>query len=508
MDSGCYLGCFNCCFFNCLNSFSLSIFEIISSIIGIIVNSLLMTQTKKIIDSSKFVFSINIINISFYSIGTGTSTFLAILKKLEKLNQGWFYIFGVRSSKINSIISKILVLLNIIGLIYLISFTEFITRELSFYHTEKLFKNYYIDHIGPGKEIEYVLKYINMDSHCKKYNCSSEELLSANEEEKDNFKDVYLAFIYSLISCFMLYFNGESFASDSKRIEFLSSGKLALEFRPIEVISSICNREKSCSLLNPLFCYKATLTNIEVLIGIFSAINIFFSIFGFLILSKNGSIQSDFLDMGITFFIIPFVVSIFCFINIICWERCCSCCCTKCKISPACSKKIRIIISLILIIISVPVLILNLPLSVGSLNGKIKYKTDCTIFNIDNIDYKELYNKICHEESYNKYLLITLKPCSIKLIILVFSLYLIQIILFIYLGILIFSHIQRVIADYNNDKRAYEAVIFLVENNGNKINIDDIEIVCETVKTTKNEQEKKKEYINYIYKRKILEHNV
>ena len=75
-----------------------------------------MTQMKKIIDSSKFVFSINIINISFYSIGTGTSTFLAILKKLEKLNQGWFYIFGVRSSKINSIISKILVLLNIIGL--------------------------------------------------------------------------------------------------------------------------------------------------------------------------------------------------------------------------------------------------------------------------------------------------------------------------------------------------------------------------------------------------------
>lgn len=118
-------------------------------------------------------------------------------------------------------------------------------------------------------------------------------------------------------------------------------------------------------------------------------------------------------------------------------------------------------------------------------------------------DNKELYESICKEEFYNKYLLITLKPCSINLIILVFSLYLIQIILFFYLGVLMWNHIQRVIVEYNIDKRAYESDIFLVENDGNKINVDDIEIECESVKTTKNEQGKEKEYINYIYKRKI-----
>ena len=34
-----------------------------------------------------------------------------------------------------------------------------------------------------------------------------------------------------------MFFNGESFSSDSKRIKFLSSGKLSLQFKPIEIAS-------------------------------------------------------------------------------------------------------------------------------------------------------------------------------------------------------------------------------------------------------------------------------
>ena len=47
MDNGCLLGCFNCCFFNCLNSMTLSIFEFILSSIGIGFNSAILSLTKK-----------------------------------------------------------------------------------------------------------------------------------------------------------------------------------------------------------------------------------------------------------------------------------------------------------------------------------------------------------------------------------------------------------------------------------------------------------------------------
>ena len=55
---------------------------------------------------------------------------------------------------------------------------------------------------------------------------------------------------------------------------------------------------------------------------------------------------------------------------------------------------------------------------------------------------------------------------------------------------------------------AFDTVMVLVENNGNKKYVDDMEIEFESIKTIKNEKGKEIEYINNINKRKILTHPI
>ena len=238
MDNGCCLSCFNCCFFNSFNSLWLSIFQIISSICGIVVNSYILSLSKKIFDSSKFLFSTHVINISFFSSGTTLSTILLFLKKLEKFNQGCFYQFSWISSKIYSICSKILVILNIFGFFYMIGFTQFLVMEVGEYNGKKLFNSTELfKRTGPGKEIEYSLRYKNKELYCNKYHNCTEELLYDDEEE--NYGEVAISFLLSFLSCLITFFNGESFSSDSKRIKFLSPGKISLELRPIDAVSNL-----------------------------------------------------------------------------------------------------------------------------------------------------------------------------------------------------------------------------------------------------------------------------
>ena len=470
MESGFCLNCFNCCFFNCFNSFHLSIFEIISSVIGIGLNSLVISFSKKIFEIPKFLLSVQTINISFFSAGTGISAVLTIFKKMEKLGQGCFYKFGFKITKIYSISSKLLMLINIVGFFYLISFTPFLTMEIS---GKGLFNDTLINHVGPGKEIEYVIKFINKTSHCKKYNCSSNETLSEEDEEnKENYGDVLLILFYSLLSCIIMFFNGESFSSDSKRIQFLSSGKLSLELKPFEVATSICNRKKSFSLLNLLFCYKATLLNVKVLISVLALIILFVSIFDTILISKMPWPQLYFFDS--LAFIAPFLVSLYCFLFGICWEKCCD----PCKNGSSCCKKCCRIIAVIITILMFPYIIISCPILVGSQNGKIKYKAYCDLKDVYYLDHKDLYMSICNEDYKNKYLFITVRSCSIDKILIIFILGLIQIILNFYLIVLLMNYIQRATSEFGTFNRAYDAIMYLIEDNGNKICVDDIKIEC------------------------------
>ena len=491
MESGCCLSCFNCCFFNCFDSFSLSIFQMISSLLGIGANSLIFSLSKKINDSSNFIFSTQVINISFFAGGTTISIILAILKKMEKLDQGCFYKFGMHGSKIYSTISKLLILLNIIGFFYLISFTPFLMWEITIEGGQEMFNITSSDYLGEGKEIEYFVRYKNKTFYCEKYGCPPNYIFP--EDKPDNYGDVFLVLFYSILSCLIMFFNGESFSSDSKRIKFLSSGKLSLQFKPIEIATAMCNRENSFDLLNLLFCYKATIFNVEALISTFSCIIFFFSLFTLVYVKKLLWIQAYFVDNG--FIYVPLFSSVLCFFAGLCCERCCD----RFQ-NPKCKKCYAIII-LVINFMEFPILLIDLPMCVGSQTGSIKYRADCDKYASNTIYHSELYESLCHEDYEYKYLLFIVKRCSSKIVCLVFVLVAGEIILTFYLIVLFMNYVQRIIPEFGSTTKAYNAVMYLIENNGDKICVDDIKIECEEKTMTKNKGGKEIEYKNYIYKR-------
>ena len=499
MDSGCCLCCFNCCFFNCFDSFWLSIIQFISSIIGIVANSYILSISKKIFDSSKFLFSTQVVNISFFSGGTGLSTILLFLKKFDKINQGCFYKFSWLSSKIYSICSKVMMIINIFGFFYMIGFTHFLTMDVGEYGGKKLFNYSLYDYVGPGKEIEYSLRYRYNNSYCQEYeNCTSDELLT--EEEEENFSEVSLSIIFSLISCIITFFNGESFSSDSKRIKFLSSGKISLELRPIEAIACLCRREKSLSMLNLLFCYKATVFNIEALLSIFSFIIFAFTIFLFCTWSNYFYPQTIYICWYIL--LPPLSISIYSFLLGLCCEDCC------CKNRTPCWKKYCVIVNLIITIVLFFMEMIGFPLTVGSMNGKINYKADCSNYEGYNLTFINLYKSICYEDYQNKYLFITIKGTSSDRVFLIFIISLIEIILTFYLIVLMLNYINRSIPEHGFRNRIYDAFLYFVDKTGEKINIDDIKIESEIMKFTDNKGDKKVIYERNIYKRVVTQSKV
>ena len=498
MDSGWCLCCFNCCFFNCFTSFHLALYQIITSLIGIAANSAIIILSKRLMDKSIIIFSTQVINITYYASGTVLSSILLFFKKLEKLNQGCFYKFGWLSSKIYSICSKILTIINIIGFFYLISFTPFLTSS---FEGEKLFNQTLFEHIGD--EIEVFLRYKNDTFHCGNFKgnftCISDDYTYKGEDES-NWADIFLFIFYSLLSGLIMFFNGESFSSDSKRIKNLSFGKLLLELKPIEVVNSICTRKKSCDLLNLLFCYKATVFNIEALISAFSFIIFAFSICLIILLSKFLPIQRHFISIFIV--LIPMVISIFCFLLGMCCENC------LCKNRRPCCKKVCAVIAVIIAIVYLPFDLFGIIETVGVLNGKVKFRADCKEYVIYKLDYDDLYRSICHEDYNNKYLLITLKGCSFKYILFTFIASMIGVILIFYLIVLILSYIRRGVPEYGFKNRAYDALMYLIGDNGEKICVEDIKIEKETKTITSKKDGKEIEYKRDIYKRIVTQREI
>ena len=468
MVSRCSLGCLKCCFFYCFNSMTISIIEFILSAIGIATNSALFSLTKKMREISNIMDKIQSVKITFFSTSSVTSFFLAILKCYKKIEERCFYKFSLIGSKIFSYLSKILMIVNIFDLFYLISFTHFMTLEVS---AEGFFDNTLIDYVGPGKEIEYEVKYIDKEYQCNNNICSS--------DEKEKFREVFTALFYSLLSIIILLLNGELFLSDSKRIEYLSYGKLDIDLNPIEAVTCLCKREKSFNLLNLLFCYKATVKNIEALSFIFTAILFLISI---LLLILHGVIawpQAYFIPSLTIFFQIIISMLNFCIIL----------CVIKCK--KKCLKKCCVIIGVILTILCFPISFIGVPFLVGSQNGKIYFKAYCNSVKYD--DYEYIYNYDCEEDKDNKYLFITIQSSSGGIIFCMFCIGIIEVIISFYLIILNINLLR----DFEFLDKIYEFILFIIDKNGDKICVSDISIRCgnktykrevaeKTVQTIKN----------------------
>ena len=71
------------------------------------------------------------------------------------------------------------------------------TLEVS---AEGFFDKTLFGYVGPGKEIEYEVKYIDKEYQCNNYICSS--------DDKEKFRQVFTALFYSLLSCLILFLNG------------------------------------------------------------------------------------------------------------------------------------------------------------------------------------------------------------------------------------------------------------------------------------------------------------
>ena len=378
----------------------------------------------------------------------------------------------------------------------MIGFTNFLIMEINAETGKSLFNSTELfEHIGPGKEIEYSLRFKDKDLYCKKYqNCTAEELLY--EDEKENYGEVSISFILSVLSCLITFFNGESFSSDSKRIKFLSPGRISLELRPIDAVTCLCKRKGSFDTLNFLFCYKATIFNIQTLLSIFSFIIFIFSLFLFIIWKNYFYPQTIFTSGYIL--LPPLLISIYSFLLGICCENCC------CKNRTPNCKKCCVIIALIVTFIGFLGEIIGFPLIVGSMNGKIKYRIDCDNYNKYELIYENLYETICFEDSINKYLFVTMKGSSKDRVVLIFIIVLIEIILTFYLIVLMINYINRSIPEVGFKNRIYDAIMFFIDQTGEKINADDIKIESEIIKFTGNKGGKEVNYEKKVYKRIIL----
>ena len=138
------------------------------------------------------------------------------------------------------------------------------------------------------------------------------------------------------------------------------------------------------------------------------------------------------------------------------------------------------------------------------MNGKIKYRTDCNSYNKYELIYENLYETICFEDSYNKYLFVTMKGSSKDRVVLIFIIVLIEIILTFYLIVLMINYINRSIPEFGFKNKIYDAIMFFIDQTGEKINADDIKIESEIIKFTGNKGGKEVNYEKKVYKRIIL----
>ena len=82
MENGCQLKMVNRCFCTCMKSISITISEIIFSLLGAIINSISVSFFNRIKQDLSYLFTLNYINISYFGSSSVISVIILILKKL------------------------------------------------------------------------------------------------------------------------------------------------------------------------------------------------------------------------------------------------------------------------------------------------------------------------------------------------------------------------------------------------------------------------------------------
>ena len=488
MENSCQKGIINCCYCNCLESLYVTISELITSILGIIINSIAYSFINKIKDKFDSIISLNYINITYFGSSSIIATIILVLRKLNKIEQSVGYKFGSYSTQIYSYISKIMAIINIIGFLYLMAFTSWIAIHPSREEVESIL---HVTYLGIHGEINLITGTEGVELNCDNMDCYDDE----KKDEINNIKYIdFFIFIFSIfLSFFLMFFNGASYASEKQRISKLIKGKLQIEFMPVES-TDLCNK-KFCNMLNSIICYRMTVIQILNYIKVLSVVVFIFSIFIMIIAIKAPWPQAIFyqsnmgVPMGIVLSVITFISTVYC--------RGVETCDFN---APPNKRKCFILMILILTILFFPMEILGFFSCFCSQLGASKVIITCSYE--EPCDDLFFINDKYFREKYSFYL--TVKQASIKYIILGFILGIVPPICYFFLIVLMIGYIIRSISEYNTLNKIYDTRMISIEENGAMVDLDLFEIVTETVKIQKtrdNNEANGQEII--VYSRKI-----
>ena len=484
MENGCQSKLVNCCFCNCMNSISVSISEIIFSLLGTIINSISISFFKRIKQELSYLFALHYINISYFGSSSVISVALLILKKLEVIERSFGYKFGNYSTLLYSYISKILAILNIIGFLYIFGFASFVTIKVNIKDAENVMPATYIGSKGIV-DLVYGTKGVEMD--CDYMECSDEE------KKQENLINInyleFLNFCFStILSSIFTFINGASFSSDKERISHLIKGKLEIELIPIE--SKDLFSKKFCELLNSITCYRMTVLRILNFITLISIISFAASLITLIIGIKNSWPQAIFFQeniatpLGVTLPILPFLASIYCRNE-------------KCNdfSTPPTKRKCLMIFPLLLLILFFPIQLAGFTFIFSSQIGASRISITCSNDKPCDDVFLIKDNKVRDEYT----LIFNVKEATFGKKILGFILGIIPPFCFFFLIVFIVSYIIRALTEYNTPNRAYEAKLFFIEDNGNKTDLNNIEIITKrtNIKKLVNNKEVEEEIITY-----------
>ena len=491
MERGCQKSVINCCFCYCVSSIMVTIFEFISSILGTILNTYIFSVFKKAKDKIGFSFSIYYINFSYFGSSSVIIIILFILRKLHKIENSFGYKFGSYSTLIYSYFSKLMAVFNIIIFFYLLSFASFVTVRSDPGNVKDILP---VTNIGLGGEVDL----ISGTPEGVKLDCDSMKCFDNEKEENvpNNNYFEYLLFVFAVIlSILFMFFNGASFSSENTRISKLIKGKIEINFFPVDKISLF--DKKFCELLNSITCYRLTILQLLYSISILSLISFVFLLISLILGLKNTWPQTIFfrenifVPLGLVLYILTFIFSIYCKDV------------QSCNFSTPPTKR-KCILSLLLLfcIFLFPLQIIGFVAIFSSQLGHSCVWIECT----DEYPCDDLFT-INDYYRRDKYVFeVEVHKSEGGQIFLSFILGAIPLIALFFIMVLLVSYIRRSLLEYNTLNRIYEPKLFSVEENGQKVDIDLIEVVTETIKVNKgnnnnNEEDKGDEVI--VYTRKL-----
>ena len=227
-----------------------------------------------------------------------------------------------------------------------------------------------VTNVGLHGEIDLILGTEGVKLDCDGMECYDYEKEEENLPNMD-YSDL-LRFVFSIIFSFLfMFFNGASFSSENKRISKLVTGKLEIDFIPVEQISLFDT--KFCDILNSITCYRLTVLQLLNFMTFLSLLSFACFLSTFIIAIVNPWPQSIFFSgdiaapIGSILCLFILAASIYCQ-NV----KCCD------FNSPPSKRKCNMIIILIISIIFYPVQLLGFVSIFSSQLGSSSVSIECT----------------------------------------------------------------------------------------------------------------------------------